>query len=89
MRRWWVVNQEVFRSLNERIAAVAPARLELVCECSAEECTEPLRITPVEFSEVRRHDGWYIVRPGHEVVDDDQVVERQPAFWVVTTPGDE
>jgi hypothetical protein len=78
-----VDNPDVFRSLNERIAETAPARLELVCECDAEQCTERLVITPVEFHEVRRHNGWYVVRPGHE--HDGHVVERAQSFVVVTT----
>ena len=78
-------NAETFRSLNERIFARAPRGLELVCECTSERCTERVVITSVEFSEVRRHDGWYVVRPGHELAGADDVVERQPAFWVVTT----
>ena len=78
-------NTTIFRSLNERIAAQEPPRLELVCECAAEGCTERLSITQVEFSEVRRHRGWFVIRPGHELEGADHVVERQSAFWVVTT----
>ena len=78
-------NPTVFRSLNERIAAQEPPTLELVCECAAESCTERLTITHVEFSEVRRHRGWFVIRPGHDLDGADRVVERQPAFWVVTT----
>ena len=77
-------NKRIFRSLNERIAALDTRRLELVCECDWESCTEPLAITPVEFSEVRRHDGWFVVRPGH-AVEDAEVLDRQPGFWLVTT----
>jgi hypothetical protein len=74
-------NAQVFRTLNERIAALEQSRLEIVCECGEEACTEPVVITPVEFCEVRRHRGWYVVRPGHE--RDERVIEKQPAFLVV------
>jgi hypothetical protein len=74
-------NALVFRSLNERIAAQERARLEIVCECAEEACTERLVITPVEFYEVRRHRGWFVVHPGHE--RDACVVEAQSAFVVV------
>ena len=77
-------NQHVFRTLNERIAAREPRRLEILCECQRELCTEAVRITPVEFHEVRRHRGWYVVRPGHDL-DEAEVVDRQQSFWVVTT----
>jgi hypothetical protein len=76
-----VDNMEIFRTLNERIAARERGRLELVCECPAETCTEPVVITPVEFYEVRRHRGWYVVRPGHQ--RHERVVEQQAAFLVV------
>jgi hypothetical protein len=74
-------NAQVFRSLNERIAAQMVARLEIVCECEVEGCTERVTITPVEFHEVRRHRSWFVVRPGHE--HEARVVDRQPAFFVV------
>jgi len=76
-----VDNTQVFRTLNERIAALERSRLEIVCECAEEACTEPVVITPVEFHEVRRHRGWYVVRPGHE--RHERVIEKQPAFLVV------
>ena len=76
-------NPEVFRSLNERIAAQETTKLEIVCECTAEACTERVVITHVEFHEVRRHRGWYIMRPGHALPGGDRVVEEQPAFVVV------
>jgi hypothetical protein len=76
-----VDNAQVFRNLNERIAAQERARLEIVCECAEEACTERVVITPVEFYEVRRHRGWYVVRPGHQ--RHERVVEAQPMFLVV------
>ena len=74
-------NAQVFRTLNERIAAQERTRLEIVCECAEEACTERVVITPVEFHEVRRHRGWYVVYPGHE--RQERVIEAQPAFLVV------
>ena len=76
-----VDNTQVFRTLNERIAALERSRLEIVCECAEEACTERVVITPVEFYEVRRHRGWYVVRPGHE--RHERVIEKQPTFLVV------
>lgn len=74
-------NAQVFRSLNERIAAQELRRLEIVCECAEEKCTELVLITPVEFHEVRRHSGWYVVRPGHQ--RQERVIEAQTTFLVV------
>jgi len=76
-----VDNAQVFRSLNERIAERELRRLEIVCECVEEACTELVPITPVEFYEVRRHNGWYVVRPGHQRLE--RVIVAQPAFLVV------
>ena len=80
-------NPHVFRSLNQRIAAEAGPGLELVCECENEACTERIVITHVEWSEVLRHDGWFVVRPGHQAAAPERVVERQPGFVVVEVPG--
>ena len=77
-----VDNTQVFRTLNERIAAQECARLEIVCECAEEACTERVVITQVEFYEVRRHRGWYVVYPGHE--HHERVIDKQPSFLVVT-----
>ena len=76
-------NQEVFRSLNERIAAQHGPRLEIVCECGVETCTERVVITHVEFYEVRRHRGWYVVRPGHLLGEVDHVIVEEPEFVIV------
>jgi hypothetical protein len=74
-------NVQVFRTLNERIAAQERSKLEIICECPEETCTERVPITPVEFHEVRRNRGWYVVYPGHE--RQERVIEKQPAFVVV------
>jgi hypothetical protein len=76
-------NPDVFRSLNERIAEQELRRLELICECDAETCMERVVITPVEFREVQRHRGWYVVRPGHALDEADRVVAEEPAFVVI------
>ena len=80
-------NPQVFRSLNRRIAAESGPRLEIVCECESEACTERIVITHVEWSEVLRHDGWFVVRPGHQAAAPERVVERQPGFVVVEVPA--
>jgi hypothetical protein len=74
-------NAQVFRTLNERIAAQERPRLEIVCECAEEACTERVVITPVEFYEVRRHQGWYVVHPGHQ--RQERIIDAQPTFLVV------
>jgi hypothetical protein len=76
-------NEEVFRSLNERIVAREGRRLEIVCECGVEACTERVVITYVEFYEVRRHPGWYVVSPGHLRLEIDHVIVEETAFVVV------
>jgi hypothetical protein len=76
-----VDNAAVFRTLNERIAAQGRAGLEIVCECPEEACTERVVITPVEFYEVRRHRGWYVVHPGHQ--RQERVIDVQLTFLVI------
>jgi hypothetical protein len=77
-------NAETFRSLNERIAAEAGVGLEIVCECETEACTERVVITPVEFEEVRRRRGCFIVRPGHET---GYVLQRLEGFTIERHPA--
>jgi hypothetical protein len=76
-------NERVFRSLNERIAASGGERLELICECSNEHCSERMVVTRDEYSTVRADDDTFFVRPGHEIPAIEVVVDEDERFLVV------
>jgi hypothetical protein len=85
-------NEILFREVNERIEAISrdlsdreqpPVRLELVCECGREDCTEMLEATVAEYESVRTNPRHFLVLPGHEYTETAPVVERTSRFFVV------
>ena len=89
-------NEALFREVNERVEEVS-SRLSydegsdktgFVCECSRENCTELVEITYAEYEAVRSDPRRFLIRPGHEDLKVDRVVEEHPAFLVVEKFGE-
>src|SRR6187551_1068489 len=85
-------NESLFREVNERIAEVnqtfqVEGRSEFLCECSREECKEPISISIDEYEAVRRASTRFFVLPGHEDMNVESVVERSERYFVVEKVG--
>jgi hypothetical protein len=85
-------NESLFREVNERIAEVnqtfqVEGRSEFLCECSREECKEPISISIDEYEAVRRASTRFFVLPGHEDMNVESVVERSECYFVVEKVG--
>jgi len=78
-------NEALFREVNERIGDVssAGAEAEFLCECGDRDCTSPIRLTLVEYEDVRAHATHFFVIPGHEITDVESVVAENDRFFVV------
>src|SRR5690242_546177 len=81
-------NEALFREENERREELIPdgprqGRLEVICECGAGRCSEPISIRINDYELVRSHATWFIVTPGHEIEDVEDVVQWHDAFNVV------
>jgi hypothetical protein len=84
-------NEASFRALNEALETKVHARLAgehaelrgFVCECGNPECAEVVRMTTMRYEEIRRDPRLFFVRPGHEIVDVEDVVRREGLFLVV------
>jgi hypothetical protein len=81
-------NEKIFREVNERVAQMqagyrADADPEWVCECGDETCFEKVVVPVGEYREIRSHDDWFFVKPGHEKVDVERVVGEHAGFLVV------
>ena len=87
-------NETIFRDVNERIeetvATHAPDEhvFELVCECSNIECTLLLSLTLAAYEDVRAHPTQFVVAPGHDLPEIDEVVYRAEGYHVVRKLGD-
>jgi hypothetical protein len=85
-------NEKLFREVNERVAPMHRGYEhgpdpEWVCECGDETCFEKIVVALDEYREVRRHDDWFVVKPGHEKLDVERVVRERTAFLVVEKDG--
>jgi hypothetical protein len=85
------LNEAVFREANERIEAAArraPAAVtQFLCECSDAGCASSIPIVIAAYEEVRATPSWFVVAPGHEDEDIEDVVERHDDYVVVEKRG--
>ncbi|HEX6601902.1 MAG TPA: hypothetical protein VF030_04615 [Solirubrobacterales bacterium] len=59
-----------------------------VCECGHLGCTTTLELAIADYEEVRTNFDRFLVIPGHEITEVDQVVERHPGYLVVVKPSE-
>jgi hypothetical protein len=81
-------NEKLFREVNERVAQMQAGHQsssdpEWVCECGDETCFEKLRLSVAEYQEIRAHDDWFLLTPGHEKPDVDRVVLQRDGYVAV------
>lgn len=86
-------NESLFREVNERIAELnqtfqIEGHSEFLCECSREECKEPVSISIDEYETVRRAPTRFFVIPGHEDESVERVIERSDRYVVVEKFGE-
>jgi hypothetical protein len=86
-------NEEVFRSVNERIDEAAELHgrdvaLRFHCECGHASCFETIDLMPDAYERVSAHGHWFIVLPGHEEPEIERVVERHDEWLVVEKVGE-
>jgi hypothetical protein len=86
------LNEALFRSVNDevgRMTALAIAvtekdeRMEAVCECGSADCTATILTTLDEYEAVRRDPALFMLLPGHESPDVEDVVSVNRRFAVV------
>jgi hypothetical protein len=86
-------NEEVFRSINERIEEGAKQHgveqlLPFHCECATEACLETIELPPAEYDRIASHRARFVVVPGHEQSSVETVVESHSAYLVVEKTGE-
>jgi hypothetical protein len=92
-----VRNNYTFREANEQIRAKADEydapieRIPFLCECPVPSCTEVLRLTLAEYSDVRADPAHFFTAPGHEQADATvgHVVSRESGYVVVEKDGED
>jgi hypothetical protein len=80
-------NEAAFRRLNENLAEdlpdARPYRAGFVCECSAQDCRRLVDLTVAEYQAVRADPMCFLVLPGHERPDLEDVVAEHEGHLVV------
>jgi hypothetical protein len=86
-------NEAMFRRVNERLEEVNEGfqvitdKAQFVCECASIDCTEQIELTLPEYEAVRRGSTHFVIKPGHLLPDEEQVVERRRQYLVVEKIG--
>jgi hypothetical protein len=80
--------EKTFRSANKSILDVAAGldvggRVPFLCECSDTRCRELIRMPWEEFAALHRHGDLYVVVPGHELLEVEQLVAESKRYNVV------
>lgn len=79
----------MFREVNERLEELNRTfadftdRLQVVCECADMACAEMIDVPAADYERIRSDPTLFIVVPGHEITDVEDVVEVLPNFAVV------
>jgi len=83
-------NEAVFREINERIeslqkrfALAEREPLHVVCECDRLDCAERLEVAVETYERVRADSALFIVLPGHEDPEVEEVVDTGRGHLVV------
>lgn len=83
------LNEVMFREVNERLEELNRTfadftdRLQVVCECADMACAEMIDVPAADYERIRSDPTLFIVVPGHEITDVEDVVEVLPNFEVV------
>lgn len=76
------------REVNERIRQVSDSlslnnELEIFCECGLDHCTEKLKVALAEYESARASPTRFIVKPGHEITDVEDVTTSPRGCLIV------
>jgi hypothetical protein len=86
-------NEALAREVNERVGEVAAAwygedeRLEFVCECSFDECSDRIRLRMAEYSRVRSSPEWFVLVPEHFAPEIEREVDRIGGYVIAEKIG--
>jgi hypothetical protein len=83
-------NEVRFREINE---AAQPLREverggRFVCECADRSCAAWIEMTTEEYAKVREDPRHFLIKPSHEIVDVESIVERSDRYLVVEKPAE-
>jgi hypothetical protein len=89
-------NEALFRTVNEQIetlnkpfAEISDNTMHVVCECGDLDCAEQFAVTVEKYEQTRADPSLFLIKPGHEIPDVEDVVESTDRVAVVRKkPGE-
>ena len=80
-------NEAFFRAVNEGIAEASERfesdEAEFLCECGDADCTHRIEVPLDEYENVRSHPTRFLVKPGHDLSEVEEVVHRRRRYAIV------
>ena len=80
-------NEALFREVNERVKDVAAAAegdlIDFICECGDDDCTQVVALTQTEYEKVRADPRQFVVIPGHELPDVEDVAGQADRYLII------
>jgi hypothetical protein len=82
-------NEDLLRDVNERLRALnegfseLTGDFEILCECGELDCNITLSVSRADYERVRGDRSLFIVAPGHEHADLEDVIERAPGYSIL------
>jgi hypothetical protein len=81
------VNREI-EQVSEELGEGQHDRLEVLCECGQDGCSETLDLTVAEYDDAHAQRDRFVVAPGHEDEQIEHVVTRTERYLVVDKFGE-
>jgi hypothetical protein len=78
------LNEATYRKINEGIRAdPADRQLAFVCECGRLRCNQLIALSRAAYEAVRQDARRFVIVPGHEIAETEDVVELHEHYAVV------
>jgi hypothetical protein len=85
-------NEAIFRDVNEALKQGRwpgeQSSIAFRCECARLGCSRLIELAAEEYEHVRTRARWFLVAAGHELSEDETVVETHHAYVVVEKLGE-
>jgi hypothetical protein len=80
--------EEFFRDVNEVIARTQRSNGSMfLCECANPHCNVTFEMSRHDLQTLHSTPGYYVVLPGHDIPDLEEVVQRQNGYAIVRKPA--
>lgn len=84
-KRKAIANEVIYRELNQELELLAGSAVLLICcECGEINCSVPFEVDRVIFDHVRMNPLRFILVPGHEDPELEDIIEKHTHFNIVS-----